>query len=90
MAQTSPAEVVQINGPALRAIRELHGVSGSALARAVGVDQSFLARIERGEKHGMRRDAFEAVVDALGIDPRAIEANPFGRPVRRTTLSTAA
>jgi transcriptional regulator with XRE-family HTH domain len=76
---------VQINGPALRAIRELSGVSCSALARVVGADVSFLARVERGEKRGIGRETFERVVMALRIDPRAILANPYGNNVTQDT-----
>lgn len=69
---------VQLNGPALRCIRERSGMSCSALARAVGADVSFLARVERGEKRGVRVETFERLVKTLRIgDPRAILAAPF-------------
>jgi transcriptional regulator with XRE-family HTH domain len=69
---------VQINGPALRTIRELRGMSCSALARAVGTDISFLARVERGEKRGVRMETFERLAWELRIsDPRALMVNPF-------------
>lgn len=85
-ARTSTS--VQINGPALRTIRELTGVSCSALARAVGADVSFLARVERGEKKGVRRETFERIVWELRLpDPRAILVNPYGANVRRGTAS---
>lgn len=90
MAQTRAVTSVQINGPALRLIRERSGISCSALARSVGTDISFLARVERGEKRGVRRETFERLCWELEVpDPRAILANPFGvsqltgpRPVR--------
>lgn len=79
---------VQINGPALRVVRERSGVSCSALARRVGADVSFLARIERGEKRGIRRETFERIVYELEIsDPRALMANPF--PSRVSQLTSA-
>lgn len=78
MAQPRTTESVHLNGPALRTIRELLGVSCSALARAVGTDVSFLARVERGEKKGVRRETFERICWELGLhDPRAILVNPY-------------
>lgn len=79
--KTSPAGTVQINGPALRRIRELTGVSGAALARAVGADISYLAKIERGEKRGLARPTWERIAMRLGIDGRAILCDPFGSGV---------
>lgn len=70
--------VQKINGPALRAIREARGVSVRALAREVGADPSHLARVERGEKHGIGGETFARIVEVLAIDGRSIMANPFG------------
>lgn len=78
MDHVRAATSVHINGPALRTIRELSGMSCSALARAVGTDVSFLARVERGEKRGIGRGTYERVVAVLGIDGRAILVDPFG------------
>ena len=76
---------VKVNGAALRAIRELREVSCTSLAKAIGVDVSFLARIERGEKLGINRESFERTVFALGIDPRAIMLDPYPARVTRNT-----
>lgn len=82
MVQTRAVTSVQINGPALRVIRELSGLSCSALARAVDTDVSFLARVERGEKRGVNRRTYERLVRELRIaDPRALLANPYPTPV---------
>jgi transcriptional regulator with XRE-family HTH domain len=78
----------KVNGAALRAIRELRGVSCTALAKTIEVDVSFLARIERGEKLGIRRESFERMVFALGIDPRAIMLDPWPPRVTRNTVAT--
>ncbi len=78
MVQPRAVTSVQINGPALRCIRERSGISCTALARAVFTDVSFLARVERGEKRGVRRETFERLCWELEIsDPRAILVNPF-------------
>ncbi|QJY51231.1 helix-turn-helix domain-containing protein [Pseudonocardia broussonetiae] len=87
MVQTRTVTSVQINGPALRVIRELSGLSCSALARAVGADVSFLARVERGEKRGVNRRTYERLVRVLRIaDARAILADPY-RSVTRVTVA---
>lgn len=77
MAQPRASTSVQINGPALRVIRQLVGVSCSVLAREVGTDVSFLARVERGEKRGVRPETFERLVAVLGVDRRALMAHPY-------------
>lgn len=79
MAHPRAVTSVQINGPALRTIRERSGISCSALARAVGADVSFLARVERGEKRGVRAETYERLCWELEIgDPRALLVNPYG------------
>ena len=87
MDQTGTVTSVRINGPALRAIRERSGMSCSALARAVGADVSFLARVERGEKRGVGRGTYERIVQALGIDGRAILLDPFDGPAMGKPLA---
>lgn len=87
VARTRTSSSVQINGPALRAIRERTGVSCSALARSVGADGSFLARVEKGEKRGVRRETYDRLAAALHIDGRAILVNPYGEDVRQDTVA---
>lgn len=88
MDQTRAVTSAHINGPALRTIRERTGLSCSALARAVGADVSFLARVERGEKRGINRETFERVAEVLRIDSRAILVDPFGDAVTRNVVAT--
>lgn len=69
---------VQVNGPALRFVRETRGLSGARLARAVGVSTSFVAAVERGVRRGVRAEVFVALVRELGLlDPRAVLARPY-------------
>jgi transcriptional regulator with XRE-family HTH domain len=77
VVQPRAISCVQINGPALRVIRERSGISCSALARAVGTDVSFLARVERGEKKGLGFQTWERISYELEIDGRAILVDPF-------------
>ena len=53
----------------LRRHRARAGVSGNALARAIGTDASYLNRIERGERQAPAREAVERIADALRLTP---------------------
>jgi len=53
----------------LRAARGRAGLSQSALARAVGIDASYLNRLERAEREPPRRPVVEALAGALGLGP---------------------
>lgn len=52
----------------VRAVRKARGVSQRDLARAVGVAQSTLSRIERGERR-VSVDRLVAIARALGVRP---------------------
>jgi transcriptional regulator with XRE-family HTH domain len=52
----------------LRAYRERRGWSCNELARAVGVDPSYVSRLERGEREPPRHRVVVALVDALQLD----------------------
>jgi len=53
----------------LRVARRRAGLSQSALARAVGIDASYLNRLERAEREPPRRSTVEALAGALGLGP---------------------
>jgi transcriptional regulator with XRE-family HTH domain len=74
----TPRRSVRVHGPALRLVRVLRGRTIGDLARKSGVSTSFLARVERGVKHGVRHDVFAALVAELAPDdPRALMADPY-------------
>lgn len=74
----APRGSVQVHGPALRLVRTLRGRSIGSLARRSGVSTSFLARIERGVKHGVSRDTFALLAAELEVDdPRALMLAPY-------------
>ena len=60
-----------VNGPSIRAIRELLGVSISAFAPRCGVSQGYLSRVELGDKQPSPT-ALRAIADALGVPLDAI------------------
>src|SRR5512138_167935 len=53
----------------LQAVRQAAGVSQNQLARQVGIDPSYLNRIERGERAAPARDVVEALAEALALAP---------------------
>ncbi|MBI2322277.1 MAG: helix-turn-helix transcriptional regulator [Chloroflexi bacterium] len=56
-------------GVMLRAFRQHAGRSQSALARHVGVDASYINRLESGEREPPRRALIEALAAALELRP---------------------
>jgi predicted transcriptional regulator len=63
-----------LNGPAIYEMRRELGISQGALARAVGISQSLMSRIESGEQNA-KPDVVEAIAQELKLaDKRAIYA----------------
>lgn len=66
---------MQVNGGAIRAIREGKGVSLRSLATSAGCSPSFLSRIERGER-GSRyigdRGLLGRIASELGVTVAAL------------------
>lgn len=56
----------QINGAALRAIRVARGVQRASLARDVGIDPSYLWKIETGSANP-RRPIIRLLAQGLGV-----------------------
>lgn len=54
-------------GARLKAVREVARVSQGQLARASGVDQSTIARLESGERENPNLETVEKLAGALGI-----------------------
>lgn len=65
---------MQINGEALRVIRERSGLTGTALAEMVGVDRTHISNIEAGRKQPSPELA-RRLADALKVPLIAILAN---------------
>lgn len=66
---------MQINGEALRVIRERSGLTGTALANEVGVDRTHLSHIEAGRKQASN-DLARRLAAALKIPLVAILSGP--------------
>ncbi|PWK81648.1 DNA-binding Xre family transcriptional regulator [Lentzea atacamensis] len=74
---TSPT--IEVNGYALRVIRVLTGIDAGNFSAAVGVDRSYLNKLENGQKCRVSPSVFDALCRALSLkDRRALMADPHG------------
>lgn len=55
-------------GACIRTVREQSGISQAQLAVSIGVDPSYVARIESGQRAKPAADVLQRIADALGID----------------------
>jgi transcriptional regulator with XRE-family HTH domain len=88
---THPTEppMIEVNGFAFRVIRKLSGLDAGPCADLVGVDRSYLNRLENGTRRRVSPEVFAGMLRALSLtDRRAILANPHGLPVVLDTTPT--
>ncbi len=70
---------IEVNGYALREIRLRTGIGVADLARTVGVQRPYIAKIELGHSRQVSPKVYKAILNALAIkDSRALRANPHG------------
>lgn len=68
---------VEVNGFALREIRVRSGIGVLDLAKQVGVQRPYVAKIELGHSQRVSPKVFNALLQALSIqDRRVLLANP--------------
>ncbi len=65
-------------GPAVRRIRELHGIGQEVLADRSGLSQGYLSQIESGSWTAVTEDALGRIAAALGVEPWVILAQAAG------------
>jgi transcriptional regulator with XRE-family HTH domain len=65
-------------GPAVRRIRELHGIGQEVLAERSGLSQGYLSQIESGSWTAVTEDALGRIAAALGVEPWVILAQAAG------------
>jgi len=65
----------------LRAARVEHGLNQRSVARAVGISDSQLSRIELGETRAISIERLAAIAAVVGLE-LAVRAYPTGRPIR--------
>lgn len=69
---------VEIHGIALRVIRESRGRKTAELAQSLGVDRSYVAKIETGHSRRVSTTFYSALLNELQIaDYRALLVNPY-------------
>lgn len=54
-------------GEEVKRLRLIAGLSQSALAQKIGVNQAFISLVERGERPGVGADTLFALCRALGV-----------------------
>lgn len=75
-AKRPPAiPAMQINGVAVRVIRQRSGVTSTDLAKAAGVSQALLSLIECGRRNSSPK-TIKAIAEALMVPLPAILKNP--------------
>ncbi|QEL14046.1 helix-turn-helix domain-containing protein [Limnoglobus roseus] len=55
-------------GEAVKKLREAKGVSQQALADEIGVTQTFVSKLEKGDRARLGADVYLNLCDALGVD----------------------
>lgn len=79
MSMPTPT-TVEVNGFAAREIRIRSGIEVAALAEQIGVNRSYIAKIELGHSPRVSATVFEKLRTALAVqDRRALLANPRGQ-----------
>ncbi len=68
---------MQVNGAALRAIRELSGQKQADVARAAGIARSTLHNLETGRRPYLSDEKLERLAAILGVPARALN---YGQP----------
>ena len=63
---------MEINGEALKAIRQLNGYGLKELADASGVSMSYICEIEKGTKKRVRPPMAKRLADACGVPVAAL------------------
>lgn len=94
MAKTSADRTVEINGFALRFVRELRARTVVSLAAKLpgqrgelGCDRSYVTHIENGTKTRVGVEFYNALLIELGIpDHRVLLAEPHAKSVGRVPL----
>lgn len=68
----APAKGVDINGAAVRAIRELRGLSLSVFARDIGISVGYACNIEKGYKRNVSPEVRKSICTRLEVSIDAI------------------
>lgn len=76
---STTATTIEVNGFALRELRVRSGLGVLDLAKQVGVQRPYIAKIELGHSRRVSPRVYNALLSALSItDRRVLLANPHG------------
>lgn len=79
LVMPTTATTVEVNGFALRELRIRSGLGVAELAKQVGVQRPYIAKIELGHSRRVSPRVFMALLAALSItDRRVLLSNPYG------------
>lgn len=81
MTKTTARPTVEINGYALRQVRQLMDLTPGAVAARIDKDRTYIVKMEHGAVTRVSRGVFDALVLALGVDCRVLLANPHATDV---------
>lgn len=83
----SPSRTIEVNGYAIRVVRQARGKSVQNLADGIAKDRSYITHLENMTKWAVSPEVFAALCRELLIgeneDQRALMANPSRREVPR-------
>lgn len=83
MTKSSRGSTVEIQGFAVRVVREARGRKTAELAEALEVDRSYIAKIETGHSRRVSTVFYNRLLQELCVeDYRALLANPFSSAVQ--------
>lgn len=75
-------DAVEVNGPAIRALRQALRVEIADLATEIGVSRAYLCKVELGHSRRMSVGTLGKLEDSLRVtDRRALVARPYDYPV---------
>lgn len=82
MTNSTTPPNIEVNGFAFREIRVRSGINAAPCALEIGIDRSYLNRLENGDRVRVSPEVFAGMIRALSLaDRRAILANPHGSAI---------
>ncbi|GAC1374246.1 MAG: hypothetical protein NVSMB4_01520 [Acidimicrobiales bacterium] len=91
MTQTTPPErtVVAVHGPAIRAIRNFHGIRTDDFATTLGVTRAYVTKLELGYSRHVSPALYRKILTALSVkDWKALLADPWAAPAMPESVAS--
>ncbi|MFI5614669.1 helix-turn-helix domain-containing protein [Amycolatopsis sp. NPDC051903] len=84
--EPTPAQI----GARVRHVRKQRGMTQAVAAGLAGINQGYLARLERGERHFERRGLIETLAEVLGCSVTDLTGQPYQATSRDSAAALAA